>query len=237
MNKENNLVSRNDESIRVAGAIMRMAGILGVLFEIIVIYMPFNAIFALLYILEIEFNKLYMVIALAISLLFYILYLFTSYKMFGGTFTQRDFKLMILQTNGDRLRSVDVLRRIIVKFVTILFLLGVGAGMSFALFNHYAVEDFQLSSFVWSTVFFSILVSPILLISFFSSRTQTLTDFFSKTRVLVDYGLIQEEEREHLNSIIENPTLLLAGASTIPFWGLLIMVLIAFLYKLSGKKF
>lgn len=84
-----------------------------------------------------------------------------------------------------------------------------------------------------NAIFFALLISPILLIPFLSKRTQTITDYFSRTKVLVNYEQIKKEERGRLNELIEDPWLLLAGASAVSMGTIFFMIGIAYLIKIS----
>ncbi len=148
---------------------------------------------------------------------------------------------MIVRLDGTRLEPKGIGRRLLVKFVALIILFLLGAGLSFFVFSKYGMNDtvWKWSTQIGSSLFFASLISPILILPFISKRTQTITDYFSDTKILVDYEGIKKEERDYLNKIIENPTILIAGvsgASVISFGAVFVMMAIAFLFKVLGKR-
>lgn len=224
---------------KIAGAIMRLGILFGSVWELMMIVfilaIPFYLWnFAIYRSFEraFELSGLVALVILAIGIFIYIGYIFVSNRIFGRTLPQAGFKSIVVGVNNEKLEPRDIARRILVKLAVAVALFGLGLIIS--VYISYGVPVIlDWSQKIKNGIFFALLISPILLIPFLSKRTQTITDYFSRTKVLVNYEQIKKEERGRLNELIEDPWLLLAGASAVSMGAIFFMIGIAYLIKIS----
>lgn len=248
--EKNNKASNMEENLKketggfkVAGAIMRLGLLFGSVCEVMIIVtilaIPFylwNFVIYRSFERTFELSGLVALVILAIGIFIYIGYIFVSNRIFGRTFPQAGFKSVVVGVKNEKLELRDIARRILVKIAIAVAWFGLGLIISVYI-SYGAPVILDWSQKIKNAIFFAFLISPILLIPFLSKRTQTITDYFSRTKVLVDYGQIKQEERARLNQLIENPMLLISGTSAVSMGTIFFMIGIAYLIKISGKRF
>lgn len=227
----------------IARSIMRLGLLFGAVLEFMIIVfvlaIPFylwNLIAHKSFEKSFELSGLVILVILAIGIFIYIGYLFVSNRIFGRTFSQVNFKSVAVRVNNEKMEPRDIARRILAKILIATVWFGLGLIISIYI-SHGAPVSQDWPQKIKNAIVFAFLISPILLIPFLSEKTQTITDYFSRTKVLINYEQIKQEEKGHLNEFIENPWLLLAGAPTVSMGAIFFMIGIAYMIKFSKKRF
>lgn len=222
-----------NNKLQTAKLLIRFFGIFGSLTELLIIFSIIN--FLPLFVFNTKNDNVYL-FTVFITIIIYIIYVFTTQAINGRTYVQKIQKIFIFSENGKNIQLKDTFKRIISKLVVFLFWLIPWFILSFLISSKYN-SDPQILPIIKLTLFFGLLSAPIIMIPIISNKKQTLYDYLSSTVVLVNYEEIKKEEREHINRLINDPFQIDKKNPNVSIQARIIAIIIFFILKIFKKKF